>query len=170
MSEILSTKALAVRPCLVCCAQREKRIVFPIILDTSDISHILQNLYLFKGRVHIMGKSSSTMLEIFILLVRYLIEAIESVVIFGIFVITSMAINWIGERAGGIGILLKVVGWSISVCGAICCITLIIRNTIVFIKFLIKGPPQIPPSQSTAVGTGPPQGTSGPNVAGKGGV
>jgi hypothetical protein len=39
-------------------------------------------------------------------------------------------------------IMVRIVAWIISGLGAICCIALVVRNTISFIRFLQKSPPQ----------------------------
>ena len=72
----------------------------------------------------------------------YIVQLFAGLVLFGVFVATSIVVEFLGRIAGRFDILFGIVGWYISACGAICCITLIVRNTIVFIKFLIKGPPQ----------------------------
>jgi hypothetical protein len=71
------------------------------------------------------------------LLKRYAIEALISLLIFLIFIGTSLVAEYIARRTGGFGVVFRIIGWSISACGALCCICLVARNTIVFLSFLI---------------------------------
>lgn len=88
-------------------------------------------------------------------LIIYAFQAFASLAIFALFVVTVIGADRLCSIWPQISIMvmIKVVAWIISALGAICCIGLVVRNTIVFIKFLLKGPPQ---------------GTSGPKVAGEG--
>lgn len=72
--------------------------------------------------------------------IRYLVEAISGIVVFGVFVLTSMAVRWIGDALGmpEFAIVFRIVGLTITVLGAICCFALVFRNTIAFIKFLYR--------------------------------
>ena len=82
----------------------------------------------------------------------YTIQAFASLAIFVLFLATSILADWICSIYPQVRIMImfKIVAWIISVCGAICCITLMIRNTIVLIKFLLRVPPQETPSQEVS--------------------
>ena len=73
------------------------------------------------------------------------IYAMDSLIGWGVFVVfvaTSIIIHFVASIAGPLGILIRIVGWTISALGAICGISLTIRNFYDFIKFMIKGPPE----------------------------
>jgi len=80
----------------------------------------------------------------------YTIETIQSVAVFVVFVATSILVSLVAKFAGPIGVLIIIVAWSISVLGAICCITLVFRNTIFFLKYLFTSSPKKTPSQEVA--------------------
>lgn len=73
---------------------------------------------------------------------KYTAETFSALAIFAIFVATSILGDRLSRSVGEFGIVLKIVNWIISVLGGLSCIALVVRNTIVFIKFLFKGPPQ----------------------------
>lgn len=87
------------------------------------------------------------------LLKIYANDAFVGLGIFIIFVVTSIVIYFVARYTGPIGILIKIVGWTISALGAICSINFAIRNACDFIKLLW---------------TGSPKETSHPENAGKG--
>lgn len=137
---------------------QEKHIIAPIILDTHPGYHILRYLlYFLKGRAFMTDqeeqgdkpKETSTISEVWVavrerreLLKTYAIDAIVGIVIFLVFVGATMVVELVARITGQFGILIRIVGWSISALGAICGIGLAIRNAYDFIKLLFKGPPQ----------------------------
>lgn len=82
-------------------------------------------------------------------LIKYAIQALVGLGIFIIFVVTSIVIYLFARYTGSLGILIRIVGWTISVLGAICCVALILRNTFVFIKYLIKSMIKRPPRETS---------------------
>ena len=84
-------------------------------------------------------------------LIIYAIQAFASLILFGLFFATSVAADWLCSAWSQTSIIImcKIVSWIISALGGLCCIALVIRNTIAFIKFLIKGPPQETSGQKT---------------------
>lgn len=82
--------------------------------------------------------------EILEQLIKYAIQAFAGLVLFGLFFFASLGVYRLCDTWPEISIMvmIKAVAWFISILGAICCIALVVRNTIVFIKYLIKGPPQ----------------------------
>lgn len=91
-------------------------------------------------------------------LIKYAIQAFAGLVLFGLFFFTSVGAELLCRIWPEISIMIiiKIVAWSISALGGLCCIAFVVRNTILlFMKFLKKGPPQE---------------TSVPNVAGEGRV
>ena len=100
------------------------------------------------------AQEASTISEVWIetkerreLLKTYAIDAIVGVVIFLIFVGTSIVVEFIARITGQFGILIRIVGWSISSLGAICGIGLAIRNAYDFLKLLLKSPPKLTTDQ-----------------------
>lgn len=82
----------------------------------------------------------------------YTIQTFASLAIFALFVAASIAADWLCGIYPQVRIMImfKTVAWTMSVLGAICCTVLVVRNTIAFIKFLFKGPPQKTPGQEVA--------------------
>ncbi|MCK4791080.1 MAG: caspase family protein, partial [Desulfobacteraceae bacterium] len=75
---------------------------------------------------------------------KYVTETFVAIVTFAMFVGISIGAHWLYTVWPGISIMImvKVVAWVISVLGGLCCIALVVRSTIIFIKFLLKGPLQ----------------------------
>ncbi len=82
----------------------------------------------------------------------YTIQTFASLAIFALFVVTSIAADWLCGIYPQVRIMMmfKIVAWIISALGGFCCVALVFRNTIFFIKFLKKGPPQETPGQEAA--------------------
>lgn len=85
-------------------------------------------------------------------LIIYAIQAFAGLVLFGLFFVTSIGADWLCNIWPQISLMImcKIIAWIISVLGGLCCIALVVRNTIVFIKFLIKGPPKETSGQKVA--------------------
>lgn len=90
--------------------------------------------------------------EILEQLIKFAIQAFAGLVLFALFFFASLGVYFLCETWPEISILVmvKVVAWIISAFGGFCCIALVVRNTIVFVKFLIKGPPQNTPGPNVA--------------------
>lgn len=132
-----------------------------IILDTHSVYHILCDLYLTKRRAFMMEQESLRNAldpaerlthETLDQLKVYTIQTFASLAIFALFVAASIAADWLCGIYPQVRIMImfKIVAWTMSVLGAICCTVLVVRNTIAFIKFLFKSPPQKTPGQEVA--------------------
>ena len=75
----------------------------------------------------------------------YTIQTFASLAIFALFVVTSITADWLCGIYPQVRIMMmfKIVAWIISALGGICCIILVVRNAIFFIKFLFKVPRQV---------------------------
>lgn len=82
----------------------------------------------------------------------YVVEALAGLIIFVVFVISSMLIELLSRAWAEVGMMIicKIVARMVSGMGAICCIALVVRNTIVFIKFLMKRDPEQGPGEEAA--------------------
>lgn len=82
----------------------------------------------------------------------YTIQTFASLAVFGLFLVTSICTNWLSNIWPQTGIMMtsKIIAWIISALGGLCCIASVIRSSIDFIKFLIKGPPQETSRQKVA--------------------
>jgi len=84
------------------------------------------------------SKNKSDLLE---QLLIYVIQSFTGLLLFGLFYAASVIAYWISNLWPEISIMMmvRIVSWIILTLGAICCIALVVRNTIVFIRFLFKG-------------------------------
>ena len=132
MAEMRRSVALAEQPCFPSGMPQRNYIISSNILDIHFVFNILCDLNFPFGR------SFMTDLR------RYAIEALESLAIFALFFITSIVADCLCRiwPQSNIMVIIKIVAWIISALGAICCIGLVVRNTIVFLTYLIKGPPR----------------------------
>lgn len=75
-------------------------------------------------------------------LIKYTIQTFMSLIILSLFLCVSICASWLSNIAPDftMGVVFRVIGWFISVSGAMCAIALVFRNTIVFVRFLIIGP------------------------------
>ena len=138
------------------------RAIPTITLDTHLIGHILSDICIpkVKGRYFMTDGENqgdetldasrtsavrSQAREQLEQLKVYLIVAIGSFGAFVVFALTLMGARLLSNVWPEVGMILKIVAWPVTVLGAICCIGLVVRNTVDFIKFLFKGPPEETP-------------------------
>ena len=146
MGKMIRSLALEVPLRFFCATSQKNYIKFPFILDTHFVYHILCDLIFLNGRVFMTNGTKSVIHERRDLLKVYAYDAFLGLGIFVIFAFTSIVVEYIATVIGQFGILfgivLRIVGWSISIIGAICGISLAIRNAYDFLKLLIKGSPK----------------------------
>ena len=77
-------------------------------------------------------------------LIKYAIRTFGGLVLFALFVVASIAAEWLCTiwPESSIMIIIKIVAWIISALGGLLCIALVVNNTILFLKFLFKSPPE----------------------------
>lgn len=85
------------------------------------------------------SEGKQTLVELFLI---YVMQTITSVLIYSLFVGTSLLLTYLSRYAGGLGILTRLVAWTVSVTGTICCVAFIFRNTLVFLNSIMKAYPK----------------------------
>lgn len=125
---------------------------FQTILDTVLIDHIQPGSVLIKRKTFMKDQERKArcqlinhwVKETLEQIVRYAILTVAGLVLFGLFALASMGAERLCNiwPQSDVMILVKIFAWVISIFGLICGISLLIRNTCDFLKFLIKGPPQ----------------------------
>jgi len=130
---------------------QKKYIISPILLDTHSVSGTLWHSYFPKGRAFMTDQNPSTTsmwrrlidetCEILEQLIKYGIQAFAALGLFGLFFLTSLGADCLCNTCPQISIMImvKIVAWIISALGGFCCIALVFRNSVDFIKFLLKG-------------------------------
>lgn len=108
-------------------------------LQKARASRQRQKLQKREGRI-LYSPTISATTETIEQLKVYTIQAFASLAIFTLFVVTSIAADWLCGIYPQVRIMIifKIVAWTLSALGAFCCIALVVRNTFGFIKFLFK--------------------------------
>lgn len=124
-----------------------------IILDTHFISHILCKLNFPIGRVFMTDqedhveeqreeeKKSETRHQAREELEQLKIHAIVSIgslVAFVVFGFTLIVANLLSNIWPQVGMILRIVAWPITICGAICCVSVVLTSVVRFLRYLIK--------------------------------
>jgi len=146
MGKMIRSLALDVPLRFFCATSQKNYITSPIILGTHPGYHRLCDLLYFpKGRIFMTdheerGRAHDVLVQLRI----YAIQAFAGLAVFGLFFLTSIGAYLICTIWPEISIMImiKIVSWLISALGGFCCIALVVRNTIDFIKFLFKVPPR----------------------------
>ena len=120
----------------------KKFITSPIFLDILSVYSIIYNLSSTKKWRVVMNENLRQLWW------ECIIDNLWGLFLFFVFVVTSMLIELLARSAEQFGLLfsllIRIVGWIMSLSGAICCAGLVIRNTCDFIKYLRgKCPPDV---------------------------
>jgi hypothetical protein len=113
MGKMISSVALAVRPCFISGIPQRNYIISPIILDTHFAYHILcESIFPF-GRAFMTDQTKAKINARRVLLKKYSYDLLFSLGIFVVFAVVFVVCEIVAGVAGQFGILIRIVGWSI---------------------------------------------------------